>query len=97
MPFNIFNILGDLMGLLLLLIMVSVVISWAIVLGARGVSPYHPWVRTLNRITDPVLNPFRMLVPPSKLNGLDISPFLAYLAIQLIQSLFYQLGRAPIR
>ncbi len=72
-------------------ILVEVIISWAMMFGARGLSPYHPIVRFVHNITDPVLAPFRMIVPPSRLNGLDISPMLAYFCIWFLQGFITQL------
>lgn len=65
--------------------------SWALMLGARGIQPYHPIVRFVHSVTDPILAPFRMIVPPSRLNGLDISPILAYFCIWIIQGFITQL------
>jgi YggT family protein len=58
-----------------------------------SISPYRPWVRTLRRVTSPMLEPFRRLAPPHKLRGLDVSPLLAILAIQILQGLLTQIGR----
>ena len=91
-PTNIFWILADLLQVLVILIFVEVIVSWAYMFGARGASPYSPWVRNLRKITDPVLNPFRRLLPPHKLHGLDISPFLAILVISVIENFLYRAG-----
>ena len=91
-PASIFWIAADLLQLLVLLILVEVIVSWAMVLGARGVSPYSPWVRVLRRLTDPVLEPFRRLVPPSKLGGIDISPILAIVVLQIVQGVLFRAG-----
>ena len=40
---------------------------------------------TVSSITDPYLNAFRGLIPP--LGGLDLSAIVAFLALQLVQSL----------
>ena len=92
-PINIFWILADALQVLVFLIIVEVIISWAMMMGALGISPYTPWVRTLRKITNPILNPFRRLVPPYKLNGFDISPILAILAINLIMGFLFTAGR----
>jgi len=93
LPFtNPFWILADILQILVLLILIEVIISWAMMLGARGISPYHPWVRTLRKITNPVLEPFRRLVPPYKLHGVDISPILAILAIQILMDFLVKAG-----
>jgi YggT family protein len=89
---NIYWILADVLQVLVILIFVEVIVSWAYMFGVRGASPYSPWVRNLRKITDPVLNPFRQLVPPHKLRGLDISPFLAILVIQIVEGFLYKAG-----
>ncbi|NLH98150.1 MAG: YggT family protein [Chthonomonadales bacterium] len=77
-------IIASLIHLLSLLVLVDVIVSWAWLLGMRGASPYQPWVRLLRRITDPILAPIRRLIPPRSLQGLDISPIIAILLLQLV-------------
>jgi YggT family protein len=43
---------------------------------------------TVSAVTDPYLNVFRGLIPP--LGGLDLSAIVAFLALQLIQTLLEQ-------
>lgn len=50
------------------------------------------WLYWLSRCTDPYLNIFRRIIPP--IGGvLDLSPMLAYLALQLIEYLILGLLR----
>jgi YggT family protein len=49
----------------------------------------NPGLRFLRAATEPVLRPLRRLVPPEKTGGLDISPVLAILAIQLCLRLLF--------
>lgn len=42
----------------------------------------QPW-RTLSMLTDPLLAPFRRLIPP--LGGIDFSPIVLFIVIQLLQ------------
>ncbi|RLD99793.1 MAG: YggT family protein [Aquificota bacterium] len=62
---------------------------WVIIIGAIiswvNPSPYHPVVRTINRLTEPVLGPIRRIIPP--LGGIDFSPVVAIFGIYLVQSL----------
>ncbi len=62
---------------------------WVIIIGAIiswvSPSPYNPVVRTINRLTEPVLRPIRKIIPP--LGGIDFSPVVAIFLIYLIQSL----------
>lgn len=60
------------------LIIISVVLSW--------VSPsYTPFGALVAQLAEPVLTPFRKLLPA--MGGLDLSPIVAFLAIQIIQIL----------
>ena len=62
------------------LVLARVLLSWF-------VSPYsdNPLVEMLRRVTDPILRPLQQVIPP--MGGLDISPLVAFFAIQLTQSL----------
>ena len=70
------------------IIIAAAVISWV------NLSPYHPVVRTLRRLTEPVLAPIRRLLPPWKTWGLDFSPMLVIALIQWVvpRLLFALLG-----
>lgn len=59
-----------------LLIMARIIFSW-------GLSSINPVMRFLIRVTEPVLGPFRRIIPP--LGMLDISAFVVLLLIQLFQ------------
>lgn len=52
-------------------------------------NPYQPVIKFIYDITEPVMAPFRRLLPVS--GGIDFSPILAILAITLVQKLIYQL------
>jgi len=86
------SLVASLLSVLSLLIIVEVLVSWAIVLRIGGVSSYAPWVRTLRRLVDPILEPIRRLVPPERMGGLDISPLIAIMLIQFLQQLLYRAG-----
>ena len=66
-----------------LLILARVLLTWF------PVSPWNRWARLLRRIVDPILSPFRRLLPT--FGGMDFSPLLAlaviYVANQVIDSL----------
>ena len=57
---------------------ISVILSWV----APG--SISPGAELVNQITEPALAPFRRFLP--SMGGLDISPILAFMVIQLIQS-----------
>jgi YggT family protein len=56
----------------------SVIISWV----APG--SYHPAPQLISQLTEPVFKLAQKVIPP--LGGLDLSPILIFLAIQIIQS-----------
>ena len=74
----------DLVGrLLTLTLFINALLSWA------PLDPMHPVRRTLRDICDPIIAPFRRLLPP--VGMMDFSPFVAMIAIQLIATLLASL------
>jgi YggT family protein len=59
--------------------LIRVIASW--------VSPnaYHPALQLVERLTDPVITPVRRVLPD--LGGLDFSPLVALVGIQLLRML----------
>ena len=71
--------------LLSLAILARVLLSWV------RVSPYHPAVDLLYRITEPILAPLRRVIPP--LGMVDISPVIALILLQIIQQVLVAIIR----
>jgi YggT family protein len=68
-------------------IIIAAILSWLVafnVLNIRNQFAYQV-VRFLDAVTRPVLRPFQRLIPP--LGGMDISPVIAILVIQGVQSI----------
>jgi YggT family protein len=65
------------------ILLVRVLLSWF-----PNLDWGNPVLSTVSAITDPYLNAFRGLIPP--LGGFDLSAIVAFLAIQLVQSLLEQ-------
>ncbi len=76
-----FAIVIWLLNIYILLIIARALISWG------SVDPRHPAVQFLTRVTEPLLGPLRRLAPPEKLSGIDVSPLLAIIVIQIIKYL----------
>jgi YggT family protein len=64
-------------------IVVRVISSWL------PISPYSPWVRWSYALSEPILAPFRRIIPT--LGGLDLSPIVAYIVLQLLEGLLLRL------
>ncbi len=73
----------------LFLLFVRVLLSWF-----PNLDWGNPILSNLSSITDPYLNAFRGLIPP--LGGLDLSPLLAFLALQFMQYLIRGAGMAVL-
>lgn len=61
-------------------IILRIILSWV------APDPYNPMVRLVAQITEPVMAPARRILPP--MGGLDLSPLLIIIAIQVLQTLF---------
>ena len=60
------------------LIIIRALISWV------SPDPYNPIVQFLYKTTDPLLEPFRRVIPMSRM-GIDISPIFALLVIWFLK------------
>ncbi|MGC8467952.1 MAG: YggT family protein, partial [Acidithiobacillus sp.] len=69
--------------------LVLTLLFWAIfiraILSWVNPDPYNPIVRALDRITTPILYPIQRVVP--LFGGIDLSPFIAMLLIELLKGL----------
>ncbi|HEY9740054.1 MAG TPA: YggT family protein [Coleofasciculaceae cyanobacterium] len=79
------NSLANFLNIYLLLIFVRILLTWF---------PTVNWMNQvasfLSPITDPYLNVFRSFIPP--LGGLDISPILAIIVLQVVAQLFVSIS-----
>ena len=82
------ELLTLLLNIFLFAILIQVIMSWI------NPGAYNPAVSLLYSLTEPVLGPCRRLVPP--FSGIDLSPLVALIAIQLAKMLLlpplYQLA-----
>lgn len=77
------------LALALLIQFAATALLWMIIIRALlsfvSPDPYNPVVQMLHRLSEPILKPFRKLLPP--IGGLDLSPLLAVLVLQLVRML----------
>ncbi len=73
------------------IILVRALLSWV------NPDPRNPIVRLLAALTEPVLRPFRRILPPGRLGGIDVSPifafFLLYFLEVFLKEVYYSAGR----
>ena len=82
MILNIITIISIVSQLLVLLVFISVILSYFM-------DPYHPIRRGVDNIVQPMLAPIRRVVPT--VGMLDFSPLVLILLIQLVKSLIISL------
>ncbi|MFB0566355.1 MAG: YggT family protein [Candidatus Aminicenantaceae bacterium] len=69
---------------------VLIVYMWIIIIRAIfswiNVPSLYPLVVILHHLTEPVLRPFRRIIPPYKLGGIDLTPLIVILIILFVDS-----------
>ncbi|MEX0730441.1 MAG: YggT family protein [Aquisalimonadaceae bacterium] len=77
--YSVAELVNLLLNVFLFAVLIRVVISW--------ISPgsYHPGIAVLDSLTEPVVAPARRLIPP--MGGLDLSPMVVLIGIQLLKML----------
>ena len=66
-------------------LIIMIIASWI----APGSS--HPALLLINQITEPLMKPFRAILPP--MGGLDLSPIFAFLSLQVVEIVINHLMR----
>ena len=79
--FAIARVLDTLLSLYFWIVIIAALLSWV------RPDPYNPIVRTLSSLTEPVLYRIRKHLPFTYISGLDLSPIVGLIVIQLIQSI----------
>ncbi|MBC7104630.1 MAG: YggT family protein [Firmicutes bacterium] len=65
------------------LILIRVILSWF------RHNPYHPVIRFVYEITEPVLGLFRRIIPP--VGVIDLSPLVALLVIEAVRAVIVRI------
>lgn len=71
------NVLNNFIQIYFVLLVVRILLSWFPNINWFS----NPWA-ILSQLTDPYLNVFRSVIPP--LGGIDFSPILAFLLLQVL-------------
>ena len=73
-------------SVLIFLVVARAILTWF------PVPPYHPAVRVLDSITEPLLRPFRKM-GRSAAAGFDLSPMILILILIVVQRILLELAR----
>ena len=71
-------VVGSLLKIYFWMVVISAILSWV------RPDPYNPIVRTLRTLTEPVYFRIRKLLPFTYTSGIDFSPLIVLLAIELV-------------
>lgn len=77
------NFIRILFDLLSLAILFRVILSWF------NVNPFHPIVRFLDQVTEPILGPLRRVVPT--MGMIDVTPIVALVLLQVVEMILLSL------
>lgn len=79
--FAIARLLDTLLSLYFWIVIIAALISWV------RPDPYNPVVRILSQLTEPVLYRVRKYLPFTYIRGLDFSPVVVLIVIELIRNI----------
>lgn len=77
-------------NVVLFAILIKVILSWLPALTGTRIDPYHPVIRVIDAITEPILEPLR---PYATVDMMDFSPIVALLLLYLIEEILISLLR----
>jgi len=78
------EIIQQLFGLVELILILRILLSWF-----PNIDWWKQPFKFLNDFTEPILAPFRRLIPP--IGGFDLSPIFAFISLEIIQSIILNL------
>jgi YggT family protein len=79
------QLVSTLLNLYMWVVIISALLSWV------NPDPYNPVVRFLRGITDPVYARIRRLMPFIVIGGMDLSPVVVIVAVQILGALLDKL------
>lgn len=79
-------ILGLVLKIYFWALIAVIILSWV------APASHHPGIQLLHQITEPVMKPFRKLLPP--VGGLDLSPILVFLILNVVTIVVNELSRS---
>ncbi len=80
------NVLSTFIQIYSFLLIIRILLTWF-----PNINMYNQPFLALTQVTDPYLNIFRSIIPP--LGGIDFSPMLAFILLNVVSSAIQQLGR----
>ena len=80
--------IGFLLEVVGILIIIRAILTWL----PDVASKYRSQTLWLDKATEPLLKPFRRILPSAKTGGTDFSPMAAIIALQIVKRLLFTLS-----
>ena len=74
---------------------ITIVLILNALLSFTPLEPWHPVRRFLNQLAEPIVRPFRNILPPTGM--IDFSPMIALIVIQIVGQILIVLVRSAFR
>ena len=81
---SIYSLIDMIFQALNLIIFIRVILSWV------PHDMYNPLISIVYQVSEPILSPFRNLIPSHRV-GIDLSPIFAFVALSFLRRLVFQL------
>ena len=79
----------------LVVTIITVVLILNALVSFMPLEPWHPVKRFLSQISEPIVRPFRNLLPPTGM--IDFTPMIAMIVVQIIGQILVVLVRSAFR
>ncbi|MCL5283594.1 MAG: YggT family protein [Armatimonadetes bacterium] len=90
-PFNPVGLIAQIINIYIYIIIADVIISWLLFARVSWIRPYHPIVRGIQEAAGLLVNPIRRILNPWSTGGIDFSPLIAIVLLEIVQRLFFSL------
>ena len=80
MNFSISKIIYNLFEVINIILIIRIILSWI------PHNRYHPLIKIIYDVTEPILKPFRNMINP--IQGIDISPIIVFVLLNFFKNLF---------
>ena len=77
------QLIDGLFDIVNLLLLVRVLLSWI------THNPHHPIIEWVYRLTDPILKPFKNMIPVT--SSIDLSPMLAFMFLLILRRIIFSI------
>jgi len=79
----------------LVVTIITVVLILNALISFMPLEPWHPVKRFLNQLAEPIVRPFRNILPPTGM--IDFTPMIALIVVQIIGQMLVVLVRSAFR